>query len=163
MYLLAPYQRNEHSYPPFFMTFFFHPPDLLKKCTKFSDDQQASRFLLFCFFLFRIISEVFAFEVFAFEVFVFQVFTFQVFIFQVFILCKFVRRLVKEQVVRFRKEISAIYPASVGIIFCDREVFVTGCRLINYHLKLRNQTLLFFNLVKNLYHLFLLMVFLIMK
>ena len=42
----------------------------------------------------------------------------------------------KEQVVRFRKEISAIYPASVGIIFCDREVFVTGCRLINYHLKL---------------------------
>ena len=58
----------------------------------------------------------------------------------------------KEQVVRFRKEISAIYPASVGIIFCDREIFVTGCRLINYHLKLRNQTLLFFNLVKNLYH-----------
>ena len=38
----------------------------------------------------------------------------------------YIRRLVKEQVVRFRKEISAIYPASVGIIFCDRESFVTG-------------------------------------
>ena len=56
----------------YLLAFYFHPPDLLKKCAKFSDDWQASRFLLFCFFLFRIISEVFAFEVFAFEVFVFR-------------------------------------------------------------------------------------------